>query len=84
MSELLRTIFFEKHNHLSGGLIFKGRDTLPRMVMPIAVLMADLIRNQIPVKEDETGFREKFVDMQYCFKPENLDMLSTSVFDRFQ
>jgi aminomethyltransferase len=50
----------------------------------LAVLMADLIQKNIPVKDAIIGFREKFMEMQYCFKPEDLDMVSASVFDGFK
>ena len=50
----------------------------------LAGLMADLIQNKISVKQEVTGFREKFAEMQYCFKPEDLDMVSASIFNGLQ
>jgi glycine cleavage system T protein len=50
----------------------------------LATLMADLIKRRIPVQEKVIDFRKNFVEMQYCFKPEDLDMVSSSLFDGFQ
>ncbi|RLB88497.1 MAG: glycine cleavage system protein T, partial [Deltaproteobacteria bacterium] len=50
----------------------------------LAALMADLIHRQIPVKEAVQDFRKNFGEMQYCFKPEDLDMVSTALFDGLQ
>ncbi len=50
----------------------------------LAVLMSDLIKNQIPVKQEVHNFRKQFLEMQYCFKPEEMDMVSAQVFDKFQ
>ncbi|MBU0971966.1 MAG: glycine cleavage system aminomethyltransferase GcvT [Proteobacteria bacterium] len=50
----------------------------------LAALMADLIHRQMGVKDGVTGLRANFMEMQYCFKPEDLDMVSASVFDGFK
>jgi len=50
----------------------------------LAALMADLIKHQTFVKEQVIDFRKNFAEMQYCFKPEDLDMVASSLFDGFQ
>ncbi len=45
----------------------------PEDFRELAQLMADLIQNQTPVKEKATALRERFLEMQYCFKPETFD-----------
>jgi aminomethyltransferase len=50
----------------------------------LASLMSDLILKDMAPKEEVTAFREKFMEMQYCFKPEDFDMVSATLFDRFK
>ena len=50
----------------------------------LATLMADLIKRRIPVQEKVIDFRKNFLEMQYCFTPEDMDMVSSSLFDGFQ
>jgi glycine/serine hydroxymethyltransferase len=41
----------------------------------LAQLMADLIRGGKTIKEDVRRFRQRFLDLQYCFRGEEFDGL---------
>ena len=50
----------------------------------LAALMSDLILKNMAPKEEVTVFREKFMEMQYCFKPEDFNLVSATLFDKFK
>jgi len=50
----------------------------------LAALMSDLILKKMAPKEEVTAFRERFMEMQYCFKPEDFDLVSATLFDKFK
>ncbi len=50
----------------------------------LADLMADFIQNGTPIKEKIVSFRNSFQDMQFCFKPSQMDDIASSLADDFK
>ena len=45
----------------------------------LAMLMADLIKNGSNVKNEVKSFRERFLDMNYCFKEDDFEDIASSL-----
>jgi len=50
----------------------------------LAALMADLILNGSPVKDEIIKFREQFIDMQFCFSEEDVQDIVPSLLEAFR
>ncbi|WP_457553698.1 glycine cleavage system aminomethyltransferase GcvT [Desulfobacula sp.] len=47
----------------------------------LAALMADLIKKDLPVKDEVVKFRENFINMQYCFTEADIQEGAASLFN---